>query len=259
MLYNRPVRALALILVLAAGCLPAGGKASIDDGSGGFGGGSNGSGSDGAGMGPPNSAPCDTAADCALAAATCCDCPSFAVGAGDANQCQDVGCPMMPTCPTSLVAACVNHTCTAACAEQACASSCANGYATDAAGCLTCACAGPADGAHGCVADTDCVEIPADCCGCTAGGTDTAVLASEAQAYHDMLGCSPDAHCPPTNTCTPGDAPRCVQGQCALVAASEPSTACGRADLPPCAAGAACIVNRNSDATMYGVGVCGMP
>ena len=211
------------------------------------------------GLGP--AAACDVDGDCALAAATCCGCPSFAVGAADTSfdtSCMAVVCPMpTETCP-SMVATCVAHVCTAACAPVACDASCTDGYVLDATGCLTCACATAPAG--GCTADRDCAEVPADCCGCARGGSDTAVLASDAASFEARLGCPSNANCPNTNTCEPAAAARCVQGQCELSTATAlPAGACGRADLPGCPTNQQCILNASPDATALGVGVCGTP
>lgn len=253
------MRALApLVLLVAAlgACFDGAAADKATNGSGsGFGSGS-GSGSVGSTLDA-----CMVDGDCTLAAASCCACPTFAVGVSDpyAGACADVTCPTPPTCGDSLVAACRDFVCVAACREVTCAASCDGGFALDAAGCLTCACAPPDHGGGGCVHDSDCVEVAADCCGCMAGGMDTAVLASEAAAFEASLGCSADVHCPPTNTCMAGASPRCIQGSCALVTAGLPAGACGRPDLPACPSGQVCILDRDPDATALGVGVCGTP
>ncbi len=242
---------IAVLVVLGSlgACFQASGKrldALADDGSG----------SGGIGNGAPF---CDLDADCALAAATCCACPSFAVAASDNTfeaSCKDVACPMPASC-SPMVASCVAHACTAVCAPVACDASCTDGYALDGAGCLTCACAAP-DG--GCVGDTDCTEVAADCCGCARGGSDTAVPNGDVASFEAALGCSSNANCPETNTCESAATARCVQGRCALTATKGlPAGSCGRPDLPTCPTGQHCILNASPEATALGVGICGMP
>src|SRR5258706_10734983 len=92
-------------------------------------------------MGAPE---CAVNAQCAAAAAKCCDCPTFAAPANDPalNACKGVACPMPgPTCAANLEPACDHGACVLACAPVACDQSCADGFATDRNGCLTCACA----------------------------------------------------------------------------------------------------------------------
>lgn len=200
---------------------------------------------------------CTVDDDCVAAAATCCDCPAFAVGVDDpaSRACTGVVCPMPSACPNNVRAACDGGTCVLACVEMACPTACANGYQLDATGCLSCECAGAAPG--GCTVDSDCVQARADCCGCARGGVDTAVLASEQMAYDAALGCEADAACPDVDVCEPGAEPRCVQGRCELLSMGMlPQQACGRPDLPPCPEGTVCIVNADAGANEQGVGVC---
>ena len=197
--------------------------------------------------------------DCALSGATCCACPSFAVAANDPGlkTCAAVNCPMMD-CPQNLRAACTRGTCQLACAAVACSTSCATGYAADANGCLTCDCLQP--GPEACVRDQDCVDVKADCCGCALGGSDIAILASQAAAYGASLGCPQSPQCPNQNVCEPGAVAHCSQGGCVLEAPRPlPANACGRPDLPACPAGQTCVVNANADADAQGVGVCTPP
>ena len=79
--------------------------------------------------------------DCVPAAATCCECPAFAVHVDEpANRaCDGVGCPMPEsTCMDNVRAACDDGQCVLACAPMACPAACANGYLMDATGCLSC-------------------------------------------------------------------------------------------------------------------------
>jgi hypothetical protein len=194
--------------------------------------------------------------DCVAAAATCCDCPTFAVGADDpaTRACTGVTCPGQ-ACPGNVRAACDQGACVLACVAMACPEACAAGYQMDASGCLSCACAGAPS--HGCATDADCVETRADCCGCAAGGQDTAVLARDQAAFDAALACPADPACPGVDVCPAGAAPRCVQGQCELLAADAlPPEACGRPDLPACPTGTVCVVNADPSASDQGVGVC---
>src|SRR5436853_5642753 len=95
------------VLLAAAGC-PGGGSKSL---------GADNSGDDGAGGGaPPRGCFRDT--DCALAAATCCDCPAFAVSSTDptVKACAGVMCPMPSFCPDNVEAQCNDGQCELACA-----------------------------------------------------------------------------------------------------------------------------------------------
>lgn len=243
-----PVRALILscLFVLAAcpSSLDRAATASEDDGN------------DGAGNGAiPQSCFQDT--DCATAAATCCECPAFAVSTSDPahRACTGVTCPGQNQCPDNVRAACDQGQCVLACVEMVCPTSCAAGYTIDPTGCLSCECAAPE--LNGCEMDADCVQTRADCCGCDQGGEDTAVLASEQPSYDAALGCMASPACPAINVCQPGAAPRCIQGRCELSTSDGlPPNACGRADLPPCPSGQACTVNTSDQANMQGVGVC---
>lgn len=251
---------LALLCVALGGCpgaLEDRALAADEDGAGG----GNGSGSgDGAGQGlAPN---CVQDTDCAAAAPKCCDCPTHAVPTTDPSQiaCANVNCGPMQCGAVELVAACKNNYCVLVCEAVACdataAAACPSGFATDANGCLTCECAGTADIGGECTMDVDCARVRNDCCGCTNGGEDTAVPASQAAQHDAMLYCPSDPVCPGGNTCAPDLAARCVQGTCELVAGPLPPDACGRADLPACPSTEACYVNTNDQATMHGVGVC---
>lgn len=198
--------------------------------------------------------------DCATAAATCCECPTFAVGLGDPSSraCDGVTCDPQDTCPNNVRAACEDSQCVLACVELACATECPDGYAIDPmTGCLSCTCAAPA--LAGCAVDGDCVQTRADCCGCAAGGADIAVLATDRAAYDAGLMCPAAPLCPAVDVCEPEAAPRCIQGRCELTTGSLPAGACGRPDLPDCPAGTVCTVNANDLANEYGVGLCAPP
>lgn len=211
----------------------------------------------GSGSGAPANLQCREDSDCVPAAATCCECPTFATRADDpgAASCSEVECGELE-CAATASAVCTNGSCALACAPLACETSCPDGYARDPNGCLTCACAPVVE--DGCEADSDCARTAGDCCGCARGGIDVAVPAGTEQAYQNMLGCSGEEPCPDVNTCRSGDAPQCVQGSCALVG-PLPAGACGRPDLPSCGAGATCTVNANDQADMHGVGICQTP
>lgn len=216
---------------------------------------------DGAGGGSPNGpelSACVEDRDCVAAAATCCDCPAFAVNVDDPahRACTGVSCPGPSGCEANVRAACDQGECVLACVELACPTDCPTGYQIDPTGCLSCACAAPDPG--GCALDADCVQTRADCCGCAQGGADTAVLGSERDAHDAMLGCPAAPACPDVDVCDPEAAPRCIQGRCELTAALPPG-ACGREDLPACPAGDVCSVNTSAPASMQGVGVCVTP
>lgn len=234
-------RALALALASLAGCFGGGGAPGLDD------------------QEPPPvgglMAACEVDTDCVPAAATCCECPTFAIAADDPRVavCDDVACE--PSCPDNVAAACVAGSCALVCQPLACNATCAAGFAVDSNGCLSCACAPTPDAADACTDDVDCVRTRADCCGCTGGGADTAVAAADQPAFDAGLMCPAAPQCPGVDTCDPAAAPRCVQGRCALLP-DAPAGACGRPDLPACGAGAACTVNANDQASLYGLGLC---
>ena len=204
----------------------------------------------------PGAAFCIDDTDCQLAARTCCECPTFALSAGDPklDACSDVNCPLPQTTCSRIRAVCDRNQCTVACEPVAVTMTCATGFATDAAGCLIDACA--ALPSPTCAVDTDCVETRADCCGCARGGDDTAVPKQTQTSYDQQLGCTGGEVCPEVNTCVTTETPQCAQGSCKLIAGGVPADACGRPDLPPCEAGKLCTVNASDPANKHGVGVC---
>jgi len=123
----------------------------------------------------------------------------------------------------------------------------------DANGCVTCSCDAVTN--RTCTASTDCAEVPADCCGCALGGSDTAVPSSEVSSYEAGLDCPSMPSCPGVSTCQTDLMPTCVQGACALQPAL-PSDACGRPDLPTCPTGEICALNSDPLASAQGVGAC---
>jgi len=197
---------------------------------------------------------CSVDSDCMAAGLKCCDCPTYAAPTTDpvVQACGGVMCPTS-TCPDNVRAACSGGQCVLACQPLSCAMTCADGYVIDATGCEECACAAPT--ARSCAADTDCVRTRADCCGCTGGGTDTAVLASEQASYDASLMCPSQPACGGPDTCAADLQPACVEGSCALVS-PLPMGACGRPDLPVCPSGQTCTLNAVDAATERGVGVC---
>jgi hypothetical protein len=201
-------------------------------------------------------AECMRDSDCAPAGLKCCDCPTYARPVIDpaAQACMGVMCPTN-SCPDNLRAACEAGQCVLACKQVACDMSCASGFAVDASGCEMCACAVPAGPNGGCTGDGDCVRTRADCCGCTGGGADTAVLASEQASFDASLMCPSSPSCSGTDSCPADLAPACVQGACELVSPLPPSV-CGRSDLPACRSGTVCTLNADDAATQQGVGVC---
>lgn len=74
-----------------------------------------------------------------------------------------------------------------------------------------------------CKIDGDCLEVPADCCGCENGGKSTAANRRFKGYFAENRAkeCR-NVACLTINVCEEGVKPRCVQGQCVL-----------RADQPP--------------------------
>jgi hypothetical protein len=126
--------------------------------------------------GGAGSGACEVASDCVLAASTCCDCPSFAVAAGEGYDagCDEVNCDASGICP-AVEATCEEGQCSLVCSPLIADQICAFGFEADEAGCLLNECAGaPTSAEAECEIDADCVQVPADCCGCAAGGLDKA-------------------------------------------------------------------------------------
>lgn len=248
----RVVRCLLVSALLAtlAGCPASVGRETLDTG--GDGSGSNG---DGAGQNVPAECTLDT--DCVPAGPKCCDCPTHAVPKTDPTQqaCANVDCGPL-SCDPPREAICNSGRCVLSCAPIACdpSISCSEGFAADENGCLTCTCA-TAGVFVSCTADTECVRVRADCCGCPMGGSDTAILKTEQAQWDASLMCPAEPSCPGTDTCAPDLEIKCDRGACALLEAA-PANACGRTDLPACPEGESCYVNANDQATMHGVGVC---
>jgi Antistasin family len=215
--------------------------------------------------------------DCILAGPSCCDCPTYAtsIDSGWLDTCASVDCArpggttpggLPPAeCP-ALIARCDQGACVAECAPTVCPETCDAGFATDQSGCLTCACA-PTNTPASCLVDLDCVEVPADCCGCERGGSDVAVPVADADRFISGLGCPADQSavpCPDVSTCDPTLVPTCVQGQCMLATPGStqpvpPPGACGSANLPPCPTGQLCVVNSDPGANPLGLGICVTP
>ncbi len=200
---------------------------------------------------------CVTASDCAAGAAKCCDCPSYAAPKSDPQiqACAGVMCPPNDSCPANVEVACNAGLCELACVQMACSNSCSEGFALDANGCLTCDCAEVTS--RTCGGDPDCVEAPADCCGCAKGGTDTSVPATELADHDAGLGCPANPACPGASTCDANEVPSCVQGACFLI--PPVTNGCGRDDLPACASGSTCTINVGdpaNPANAHRVGVC---
>lgn len=213
-------------------------------------------GGDDDGLPEPTNAPCVDDGDCELAGRTCCECPTFALAAGDPklDACSDVTCPPREGTCAVIRAVCVRNQCAVACEAVVVTKTCVDGFAADAAGCLVDACA-PAV-APMCDVDGDCVETRADCCGCGRGGSNTAVPVGQRAGFDQQLGCTGTQSCPEVDTCVAAETPQCAQGACKLIAGGLPTDACGRPDLAACANGAVCTVNANEPASEHGVGVC---
>jgi hypothetical protein len=209
----------------------------------------------------PPAAECTAADDCVAAGSKCCDCPTFAVPAHDPihEACIGVRCPSS-VCSDSTRVACDRGRCVLACVTMACPDVCEDGFATDDSGCLTCGCAAPIH--DGCRQAADCVRVRADCCGCSHGGRDTAVLARDARGYDAGLMCDARPQCPELAAICSLDAElACVQGRCELSTAGRlPANACGRLDLLPCPIGQVCVINGNNLPTNeQGLGLCQPP
>jgi len=255
---------LAAVALSAAGCFTSSGEdlASGEDrdegdDSGGGGGGAN-----------PEPQECIVASDCVPAGSTCCDCPTFAVPASSGYEegCADVTCEPAPADCSLSEPACLAGRCALVCSPLVTDMVCETGFARDDFGCLLDVCANLDGSGAECDRDADCVEVPADCCGCAMGGAETAVPAGTEADYHDGLSCPPDPACPGVDVCDPGSEPRCIAGSCQLVSSPSedgetPSVLCGTADTPPCPDGQVCVLNHpeGGDATQVGAGSCRTP
>ena len=205
-----------------------------------------------------SSAFCIDATDCQPAAATCCECPTFATRIDDpkAAVCDDVECPPS-SCAQTVEASCniATNQCELRCKPSVCDLACDAGFVIEANGCLSCACAAaPAQTIDSCSEDVQCVRTRGDCCGCELGGIEIAVLASKQSEFDAGLMCGSDAACPGIYTCDASQQPRCVQGGCQLLP-DPPSNACGATGFA-CAPTEVCSVNTNNQANLYGLGVC---
>jgi hypothetical protein len=236
-------------LAVAAGCFPRAAEQA---------------GNDDADDGDPGLLLCASDADCVGAGASCCACPEYAVHRDSpfAQACEDLDCPAPdPMVCGSLEPRCGSDgTCALACRAITCelAPPCSGGFAVDADGCLACECATGLS--PECVLDTDCVRVPADCCGCAQGGADTAVPGSLEQEHRDGLGCPPSPVCPGVDVCDPTAVVTCAAGRCTFGASGAPmevpDDACGTPELPECPPGQMCVLNSDPEATLAGVGVC---
>jgi hypothetical protein len=203
---------------------------------------------------------CDSDDQCRPAAATCCECPTYATRVDDpvAAVCDDVDCPAT-MCEDAVEAVCdpVVGACALRCKPTTCGITCASGYEISDAGCLTCSCAGTNTTTTVCSVDTDCVRTSGDCCGCANGGVDVAIHVADLAAFRDGLAmmCNDITGCPGVDSCDASLQPACVSGACALLPPLPPN-ACGRSDLPACPTGLTCVLNANDQAQLYGVGTC---
>ena len=210
---------------------------------------------------------CATASDCVLAASTCCECPSFAAPTGEGYDagCDAVDCEA-PTgvCP-AVEATCDSGECVMICSPIQTDRTCSFGFVRDEAGCLVNECAGAETEVAECEIDDDCVQIPADCCGCANGGEDRAAPTSDSVGLVDGLDCPPDPACPGVDVCDATQVPRCITGACVLSDESvnpqpDPSSTqlCGTPQLEACPDESVCILNEVSakEANNLGVGSC---
>ncbi len=257
-----------------------------DDAAGDFGDGSgDGDGGDGApsddgGQASDGDYACSIPEECVAVSSTCCGCPDFAARADSdyAAACDEVECEEPDGCP-QVIATCVDSLCAIVCKPIATTKVCENGFAPDALGCLQDLCrTDPPDPLVACEQDTDCVQVPADCCGCELGGADTAVNVGQVDAHAESLQCRRDPACPGLDVCDAEQVPRCFAGACTLASsdggggtddggddgsdgddgAAESEQLCGAPELPPCPAGQVCVLNHQDagDATHIGVGTC---
>ncbi len=233
---------------------------------------------------PPGELACEQDTDCTPAGSSCCECPTYALPAssGWADSCEDVSCDPATGCPDTR-AVCAGGSCVLQCTPIRCDVTCAGGFAADEFGCLVCPASSedctPISGpAPGCQLDSDCVQVPADCCGCARGGADTAVPAGEVDDFLGGFECGDTQSCPEVDICDPDLVPRCIAGTCQLGAQpgdynGDAGTGCdgdagcndlgllqfcGTPDYPPCPDGQVCILNdpEANEASLSGVGVC---
>ena len=210
---------------------------------------------------------CEVPSDCVLAASTCCECPSFAapIGEGYDAGCDAVDCEESNGVCPAVEATCDSGECVMICSPIQTDRTCSFGFVRDDAGCLTNACAAPESEITECESDTDCVQIPADCCGCENGGQDKAAAAADADGMVDDLNCPPNPACPGVDVCDATQVPRCITGACVLSDESvnpKPNPAstqlCGTPQLEACSDGSVCTLNEVSskEANDLGVGSC---
>ncbi len=210
---------------------------------------------------------CEVPSDCVLAASTCCECPTFAAPEGEGYDagCDAVDCKEPSGLCPAVEATCDEGQCTMICSPVLVDRSCAFGFERDAAGCLRSECVGTPPTGPECELDTECVQIPADCCGCATGGEDRAVPESDAGLAQDELGCPSNPSCPGIDVCDASQVPRCITGVCVLSdepmnpSMEEPSILlCGTPELGTCADGFNCLLNADSakKANDLGVGSC---
>ncbi len=236
-----------------------------------------------AGLADPNDngggasiAECELDTDCAPAASSCCECPTFALSVDSryGDSCEDVDCQAPTACPDTR-AVCGQGSCILECRPflaSACEQSCNAGYAADELGCLTCECKVVTDPAVGeCAVNDDCAKVASDCCGCARGGAEAAVPVSQVVDFAGGLGCDGSAVCPEVDVCNPDLTAQCLAGTCQLAAVRDSPTGpgppdatpdgdtlCGTSELPPCPSGQVCVLNDPAaeDATGLGLGVC---
>lgn len=261
------VTRLPLVAVLAAatGCFNTSGESlSADEDRG------DGDDSGGGGAESPEAAECVVPTDCVPAGSTCCECPAFAVPASSGYEegCSEVACDPAPSGCALTEPTCTQGRCELVCSPVVTDMVCETGFSRDDFGCLFDACAGADGSGAECERDQDCVQVPADCCGCANGGSDTAVPAGTEDEYDDGLACPPDPSCPGVDVCDPESEPRCIAGACRLAVPpsdpggdAEPSVLCGTTDSPPCPDGQVCVLNHPDapDATQVGAGSCQNP
>lgn len=241
--------------------------------------GTGGTGDDDSDQAPGENYACSLPEECVAASSTCCGCPDFAARADSdyAAACEDVECDPPTDCPR-VVADCVDSLCVIVCEPVVATQVCENGFARDSLGCLVDACrTDPPDPVVACEEDADCTQVPADCCGCSLGGADTAINVVQVDVYLESLACRRDPACPGLDVCDASQEPRCFAGGCTLAPSDGSGTddggdgsgdggdgapgseaLCGAPEFPPCPTGQVCVLNYQDaeDATRIGVGTC---
>ena len=128
----------------------------------------------------------------------------------------------------TLTLGCAGDSCGVECGE---ADACPTGSACDRIFCIRAPCpsfCNAVDPAFACETDTDCVSVPADCCGCSMGGESLAINGDYADARRPVCE---GTFCPAVYLCR-DEQPACVANRCELVPAA-PSGECTPEECGP--------------------------